>query len=192
MQPYFLLKLQDCSVNWRSSHIEWIMFERWNIALNLSQVRSVTVEDKQEQAAWTKIWRTFNSYMFPCEVSRYWKTTRADRLYLSSGRWRTVTLATCQGKHSITSVCCMCVCFSQASLELPPPEAALQNVWVWGGLTMLYASRASGSASVSTATRGYCRLGNGPKSLIPWSAGICVWYSTVSSLLILRGCSQRG
>lgn len=42
---------------------------------------------------------TFNSYMFPREVRRYWKTTRAERLYLSSGTWRTVTLATWNRKR---------------------------------------------------------------------------------------------
>lgn len=40
------------------------------------------------------MWHTFNSYMLPCEVRRYWKRILADRPYLSSGTWITVTLAT--------------------------------------------------------------------------------------------------
>lgn len=52
------------------------------------------------------------------------------------------------------------------------------------GLTMCLPA---GSASVSTATRGYRALGSGPKSVTPWQAGIWVRHSWASSLPTMEG-----
>lgn len=70
---------------------------------NLTEPLSITLNKTflLRQWDWRNKWwinkkysRTFNSYMFPCAVRRYWNRIRADRLYLSSGTWTTVTLAT--------------------------------------------------------------------------------------------------